>query len=367
MTDKNYFDLTVENDLSILSIQKKDIFECQLIDSNKEIYNGFKIAQSKKGNVFTVCDIIFHKSDTDNKYQARLTFRKTDEKLQDKRARKNIDQIIIPFKSGTEGYREFWKMIAFLYRWRETIDLGEFEDYFSVTDKNLAEALPQIANVENKNIVLANLKKISHSGLLNISNLVNATKIKSVIDEWEKNKSNNQEVQFWQPFFKKHHWIIPQVFSSNVTLFNDEFYVGGLSQGNRKGAKFVDFIVRNKLSSNISLVEIKTPQKPLISKNEYDKRAGIYPMSNELTGAISQVLNQKDEIQKDFRHDNQGKDYNVLNPSCILIIGSKENEQMNPKQEMCFELFKNSQKDIEIITYDELFERIKSILEIFEN
>ena len=69
MTDKNYFDLTIENDIGNLSIQKKDIFECQLIDNNREIYDGFKIAQSKKGNVFTVCDIIFHKSDTDNKYQ----------------------------------------------------------------------------------------------------------------------------------------------------------------------------------------------------------------------------------------------------------------------------------------------------------
>lgn len=364
MTDKNYFDLTGENDLRDLSIQQKDRFDCQLIDKNGKIYDGFKLAQSKNGNVLTVCDIDFHIS-TDDKYQARFTFRKIDKNYETKT--RNNQEIIIPFKRGQDGYREFWKMIVYLYAWLKENNSGEFEDYFSVTDKSLGEALTQISNVENKNIVLDNLKKISNSGLLNISNLVNATKIKSVLDEWEKNKSNNQEIQFWHPFFKKHHWIIPQVFSSNVTLFNDEFYVGGLSQGNRKGAKFVDFVVRNKLSRNISLVEIKTPQKPLISKNEYDKRSGIYSMSNELTGAISQVLNQKDEIQKDFRHDNQSKDYNVLNPGCILIIGSKENEQMNPKQEVCFELFKNSQKDIEIITFDELFERIKSILTIFEN
>lgn len=103
----------------------------------------------------------------------------------------------------------------------------------------------------------------------------------------------------------------------------------------------------------------------MVSKIEYDKRKGIYSMHKDLIGAISQVLNQKDQIQKDFKYDNNGKDYIVLDPKCILIIGNKE--EMNEDQNSCFELFRKNQKNIDIITFDELFKRIESILEIFKN
>jgi len=82
-------------------------------------------------------------------------------------------------------------------------------------------------------------------------------------------------------------------------------------------------------------------------------------MHKDLIGAISQVLNQKDQIQKDFKYDNNGKDYIVLDPKCILIIGNKE--EMNEDQNSCFELFRKNQKNIDIITFDELFKRIDGL------
>ncbi len=228
MNTKNYFDLTKEkNNILNLSIQKKDRFDCYLIDQSGVIYDGFKLAESVKGNTFTLCDLSFKKSGTDEKYQARITFRKTDQELQDKTTRSDAKYIRIPFHTGKEGYRHFWKMIAFLYKWKETIDLGEFEDFFAVTERSLAGILPKIANLENKDTVLKSLEKLSKENLDNIDNLVNVTKIKAVLSKWEKNKGNDREINFWHPFLKKHFWIIPQIFSSPVNLFDDEFYVGG--------------------------------------------------------------------------------------------------------------------------------------------
>ena len=46
-----------------------------------------------------------------------------------------------------------------------------------------------------------------------------------------------------------------------------------------------------------------------------------------------------------------------FNPRCIILIGCLSD--MTEKQRNCFELFRSNSKDVEIITYDELFEKIK--------
>ena len=89
-------------------------------------------------------------------------------------------------------------------------------------------------------------------------------------------------------------------------------------------------------------------------------------MSEDLIWAISQVLNQKDLLQKDYLQNNAAKDFKVWNPKIILIIWSEEYEKINLEQRACFELFKNSNKDIEIITFDELFEKIKNLKSLYE-
>lgn len=367
MTDKNYFDLTIENDLSNLSIQKKDVFECQLIDANKKVYDGFKIAQSNKGNVFTVCDIIFHKSDIDHKYQARLTFRKTDEQLQNKRVRKNIDQIIIPFKSGSDGYREFWKMIAYLYEWLKKNNSGEFEDYFSVTDKNLANALHKIASIENKETVLNNLEKLSNNDISNIENLVNITKIKNIINDWEKNKENDSE-DYWQNLFKKNSYILSQIFACPFIFIQEQFYCGGKT-GTNKGGIEADFVYQNKLTNNTAFIEIKTPKTDLVNKSLYlgtndEDNNAIYSISSKLTGGINEVLNQRNTFiqKKDSLQENTKIHSNF---KCVFIGGTII--LLTEGQRKSFELYRSSLRNVEIITFDELFERIKSILEIFEN
>ena len=95
---KKYFDLTTQNNLEKLSIKRKDNFSCQLIDDKNVSYDGFKLAQSEKGNIFTVCDINFQKSGTDDKYQARLIFRKTDDEF------KNRNVNIIGSIRGTHNF-----------------------------------------------------------------------------------------------------------------------------------------------------------------------------------------------------------------------------------------------------------------------
>jgi len=362
---KNYFDLTISYDLTKLSINRKDNFNCQLVDERGTVYDGFRLSQSKTGKVITVCDIDFQKSERDNKYQARLIFRKTDDGFNTRNVRKGSDCIRIPFKTGQDGYREFWRMIAFLYMWRETIDLGEFEDYFSVTEKSLADILPKIANVENRKVVLENLEKLSSVDLENIDNLVNTTKIKKIIEIWQENKNNDDE-KFWQNLFKENNFILSQVFACPFIFIDEQFFCGG-KRGTNKGGVETDFIYQNKLTQNTAFIEIKTPITDLTNKSLYlgksdNDNNAIYCINSELTGGINELLNQRNRFiqKKDSLEEIERKHENF---KCIFIGGMISS--LTSGQLKSFELYRNSLRDVEIITYDELLERIKGILNIF--
>ena len=363
--NKNYFDLTGDNDITTLIIKRKDSFNCQLIDTSGKIYDGFILAKSPGGKVLTVCDIDFHKSDTDKKYQARLIFRKTDAFSQSKNIRQGSKQVIIPFRHGKDGYRAFWKMIAFLYKWRNLIDIGMFEDYFVLTNKNLIRALFALAKIENKKLVLESLEKIPLNNLQYISDLIGIAKIRNTIDIWNRNKNNNDE-KFWQNFFKENSYILSQVFACPFIFIQNEFFVGGKRGTNRGGVK-TDFIYQNILTRNIAFIEIKTPQTTIVNsslylgKHDTDNNA-IYSISSDLTGGVNELLNQCNLfIQKKDSLEETSK--NSENFKCILIAG--QISTLTQGQLKSFELYRGSLRNVEIITYDELFEKVIGILSIF--
>lgn len=360
MNDKKYFDLK-KDDLLKLSIKKIDSFNCQLVDDNN-VFCGFKLTSSPAGNIYSVCDIDFQKSSTDKKYQARLTFRKTDNEFKDRNVNKGVDCIRIPFQTGDDGYREFWKMVAFLYKWREQIDLGEFEDYFAITDKNVAAVLSKLADIRNKKTVLDNLEKLSQNDLENISNLVNVTQIRIINKIWEDNKDNEDE-DFWQKTFKAHAWVLSQIFACPYIKIGEKTYCGGKEDDN-KGGVLGDFQYKNSLTNNIALIEIKTPARNILVGKKYRGEEGkeniIYSMHEELTGGVNQVLNQKKVYVKTHR---ETIDKELNNIKCVLVIG-KLPAMIDQKKS--FEYYRNSLRDVEVITYDELFERINGILTLFE-
>lgn len=363
---EQYFDLTnTKNGVFDLSIEKQDHFTCNLVDNKNNVYCGFILSKTPAGNNLTVCDISFQKSTTDKKYQARLTFRKTDPNLEDKKANSNTTHIRIPFSKGQEGYREFWQMIAFLYKWRETIDLGNFKDVFAITEKDYLAVLPAIAKLENREYVLKNLEKLSKEQLSNIDNLVNVTSIKSLLKEIKDNK-NNYDEEFWQQKFQEYPWILSQIFSCPFIQIGKKFYCGGKEDDDRGGVKG-DLIYKNEITGNIAFIEIKTPKENLIIGKQYrgdedGKENIVYSMNSEITGGVNQVLNQK-KIYLKTHGENKEKDKYLDNAKCILIIGITPKDRDEIKS---FELYRNSMREVEIITYTELFARIKSILDIFE-
>lgn len=354
-----YYDLTdKDNKLLGLSIKKKDNFNCQLVDGNGEEYDGFLLAKSRSSSVFTICD--FQKSASDQKYQARLVFRKTDEDFKDRNVNKGSDSVRIPFEKGQDGYREFWRMISFFIKWRKVIDLGEFEDYFAITDKALAEFLPKVASIENRDIVLKSLRSMSVEDLENIDNLIDITHLTNLINKWNDNKDNESE-DFWQNLFQDYPWVLSQIFACPYLQIGQKTYCGGKEDDNKGGVEG-DFLYQNELSGNITFIEIKTPKKDIIGskyRGEEEKENVIFSIKPEVTGGVNQVLNQRNIYS--MTHGEKGEK-KLNNVKCVLIIGTMPDGD----QKKSFELYRNSLSNVEVITFDELFKKIESLLRVFQ-
>lgn len=245
------------------------------------------------------------------------------------------------------------------------IVFGETE--FKITRGNAENILSQLSKLANKEFIWQVLQDFKFEDLQNLNYVVGIGRFKAAIKFWDANRNNDKE-EIWQDFLKKNSWVISQVFSYPAVLFQDKAYVGGKCIDNT-GGNVVDFIYQNNLTKNIALVEIKTPLQKLlgVAYRGSTQKNQVYSISTDLAGAVSQVLNYKNILQKDFYKTNSdGKDCDLFNPKGILIIGNLEAESFDKNQTKSFELFRSNSKDIEIITFDELFGKIKLLLDLLD-
>lgn len=162
----------------------------------------------------------------------------------------------------------------------------------------------------------------------------------------------------WQEFFNKNPFILNMAFGYPVIKVRDQASVGGRKLSG-DGEKITDFLLKNSLTNNTAIFEIKTPQTPLLNKAPF--REGIYTPSTNLSGSINQALDQKYQFQ---RHIAQIKDntrlYDIESYAvhCCLVIGKTPE---GDDQKKSFELFRRNSKDVEIVTFDELLEKLKQL------
>lgn len=162
----------------------------------------------------------------------------------------------------------------------------------------------------------------------------------------------------WQAFLKENSWIFSYIFAQPVILYRDEAYVGGKNIDNQNG-KFNDFLIKNSLSDNVSFLEIKTHKTKLLENTAY-RGNDVFSASKDLTGCINQVLNQRDNFQKEFYQQKVKSrgDFETFNSKCVVLIGCISD--LNDEQKYSFELLRSNSRDVEIITFDELKSKIES-------
>lgn len=232
---------------------------------------------------------------------------------------------------------------------------GMTTDFFSLYD-NPKFSDSDIDTLMNF-ITLDTKSKISiTNNFIKSKDKINVAYLEDVILGFEKLLSaTTKNEKNWQSFFEKHGWIMNNLFPYQVILNNREAYVGGKTISDANG-RYVDFLFQNGFKDNYALIEIKTHITTLLKNTPY-RKPSAYSMDEELSGSISQCLDQKNTFLSEF-----GNRYNILDPKVILIIGQKKN--LNENQIECFELIRNNQNSVDIVTFDELLQKIKSLKEI---
>ena len=230
---------------------------------------------------------------------------------------------------------------------------------FIVTPRNTKEViLGFLRNPEN----FAKLRDLKVEDLKQLTVVANLNSLKTVIQVWEEHSSDPDET-FWQNFFKEYSWVIAQVFAAPVVLFKDKAYVGGKTLDNR-GGSVADFLFRSRFTQNVLIVEIKTPVTPLLG-NEY--REGAYRFSNEVSGSISQILKYKHELQTNYTRLQTDAKFTAFDPKCLILVGNISGQLHGrlPKTRS-FALLRNDSRNVAIVAYDELIEKVQLLVRLLE-
>ena len=244
-------------------------------------------------------------------------------------------------------------------------DEGSFNQFLSDNDSVGLNALARLLNwatkLEDLNQVVNGLEDMDLDNFQRLSNLVDISILKNCLDVWEWNRQNSDE-EFWQKFFTDNSFMLSQIFAYPVLIIQDKAFVGGKKYDNT-GGKIVDFLAKNSITRNVILIEIKTPLTPLLAK-EY--RSDVYSISTDLSGSIVQVSNYRSKLASNYHSLFNGETIEVFNPKCVLIAGDLEISTPESSMRNSFETFRGELTGIELITYDELFGRVRKLIDLFE-
>ena len=140
--------------------------------------------------------------------------------------------------------------------------------------------------------------------------------------------------------------------------------MGGKQLDNRDG-NVVDFLMKAEATGAVALVEIKTPSTRLLGQAYRQK---VFPPSTELSGATMQVLNYRQTLSSEFSNLTRRatEALTLGEPPCIVIAGDASAELHDEAQRSCFELWRQRLNGVTVVTYDELFRRIRRLVDLLE-
>lgn len=180
----------------------------------------------------------------------------------------------------------------------------------------------------------------------------------ALIARYEEMLGKSLDEAHWQNFFNENPFILHMAFGYPVIKVQDQASVGGRKLSG-KGEKITDFLVKNALTNNTALFEIKTPQTAVLAKTAY--RDGVFSPSKHLTGSMNQALDQRYQFQREvtsIKDKSRLWDLESYAVHCCLIIGRTPESGDEQKS---FEIFRRNSKDVAVVTFDELLEKLKQL------
>ena len=186
----------------------------------------------------------------------------------------------------------------------------------------------------------------------------------------------------WQSFFEENVWI----FGYGLTLvacekFSDKKLEQITSGANifTGGGKRSDAVMRTKgFLQTLLFAEIKTHTTDLLMAKQY-REPDVYQVSPQVSGAVSQVQKTSHKAIKRLEnlhrsHSPSGQfqfEVSTIRPRQVVVIGNlsqlTDHGEINSEKMTSFELYSRDHQGVEILTFDELFERAKFIVDSQES
>ncbi|WP_201771624.1 Shedu immune nuclease family protein [Pseudomonas sp. RIT288] len=236
---------------------------------------------------------------------------------------------------------------------------GEMIEYRMASTRR-SQAMEKQQQQASVRTVRQNAKQIAKNApheLLRLHAEIERVTLANMIELFEKKLNQQLSESHWQRFFEDNIFILSMLFARPVQLLHTQFHAQAASI-NGAGAQIGDFLFR-ELGQPLAIVEIKKPSSPLMLSSAY-RNNKVFGPHQELSGAMTQVLYQQTSLRSNWlvhRADLPGSQPDAI--KCIIICGTTPTE---PEPRRCFDIFRHACKDVEVVTFDELLDKLKLLL-----
>ncbi len=341
----------------------------------------------RTGQIEKACVITLIKK-SNGKFTPRFDFQiwNTTKKACEQFSKEKVDENLIKAKVSFDScYDNFSTLIDFIRRIEE-IDFGSSS--YAVVDKAKKDIFENITkdiaiqnftekygnDISEKDISLLQDRRSKLDYFYKL--LTDESFFKSEKSNLGENKRNED---VWQVFFENNPWIFGYGLQLVACEGLDDRKLEQTVVGNDiidGSGKRIDALLKTKGSiSKILFCEIKTHLPNLLIET-YD-RPGVFVPAKDLRGAVAQIQKTIHKVtlklQENFHRpttengDPTGEEILFVKPRGIVVIGRlddfKTDTGINFEKLSSFELYRQQVNGIEIITFDELYERVKFIVE----
>ena len=337
--------------------------------NNKENRLIKQFILNKKDKVDYICKVILIKKN--EKFTPRLTVsvRNITGKIIEEsiNATETVDRLIKANVNLDECHENFWKLISFLTSLTQIEIPRESFSLVSQAESEIVKALRGRGVAS----VLSIIKQLSLINGVSLSeydiNQILKRKEKLTLFNSSLTEQSSDE-SWWQDFFENNKWIFGYGLNYQILRQEqDQPHYGGTRVDGTGGQKG-DYLTSTVGDLNFTvLVEIKTPDTPLL-QGDKEIRSGAWSLSKQLTDALSQIQANIDiwDKQGSKQSDNVDKlekeNIFTVQPKGIVIIGQLAQLDSRSKRET-FQRFRKSLHGIDILTFDELLNRARFIVD----
>jgi len=262
--------------------------------------------------------------------------------------------------------QQFWELMSYFQQMSELEVPTQKFSLITLEDRKIVNAVLRRGPDATKQIIQALSQGVSFSEA-DINELLQRKKRLAEFKESLTEKGSDED--WWQDFFERNKWIFGYGLEYVILRVEQpQAHVVG-SSVTGKDAQKADFLTSSGPAKFTVLVEIKTPDTPLVRGNR-PIRSRAWGLSTELTDALSQInanIEGWGNIGQDAPENRQFMESKHLRrtvkPKGIVVAGMLSAIENDQAKLETFELFRKGIHGVEIITFDELHDRARYIVE----